>query len=786
MTASNASDAVLPSPRKALAVAVSTLVAGGQGAQAQQALEEIIVTATKREVSLQEVPQQITAFTTDDIARRGFRGIDDYFRQVPSLSLGKQEPQGTTIVFRGVISSGLQFGSNPTSAIYLDEQPITAAGNNPDPRLIDIERVEALNGPQPSLFGEASQSGTVRIVTNKPDTAEFDSWVEVTGTHVDDGDAGYDVSAMVNLPLVANQLAVRLVGFRAEEGGFVDNVLTTSPGGTKDNAAFVEDDVNGTTYTGGRVGLRWTPNDNWNVDASAMFQEIEKDGFGDLDVSIGNFDPEDLEQARFNREKSEDEWYQLALTLEGKLGWADVVLTGSYFDRKLKYSVDATTYQFSFQSFYPYYAIYDFNGDPIGYAFVDTDDKRWTVEGRISTPADSDSRWDVLLGFFYNKVESDTLFLSGNDELANSPALTYLQYLAYYYGQGIPGPTNNWFFGVYETNTEDIAIFGEFGFDFTDNLNITAGGRWFRIENEFKLFQGALMQGDSPNRATDLTFTDETAKSLESGFVPKVTVNYHVTDDKMIYFTYSEGFRRGGGNPVRRLSILPRTYESDRLINYEFGAKTSWLNGRLNLNVAAWTMKWDDIQIQVEDPQKNVFAFGIVNFPSADVDGFEASFAWLPAEGWDIQGSVAYTDAKISQSVVLFPEDNNPLVASEGDQLPLAPDWKASLSLEYTFDTEIFGARPYARFDFAHVGESINSLSGIEAAIAGQAPTPQDAYDVGDFRVGLESNLWSAQLFVNNVWDERAEMFFNNRYIFQRLSINQPRTFGITLSRRFR
>ena len=134
------------------------------------------------------------------------------------------------MVFRGVAASGIQFGTNPSSGVYLDEQPITAAGINPDPRLIDIERVEALSGPQGTLFGDASQSGTLRIITNKPDATEFDSWIEASGSQVDGGDAGYDVSAMVNLPVSENQLAIRLVGFQAEDAGYIDNVLGSQRG----------------------------------------------------------------------------------------------------------------------------------------------------------------------------------------------------------------------------------------------------------------------------------------------------------------------------------------------------------------------------------------------------------------------------------------------------------------------------------------------------------------------------------------------------------------------------
>src|SRR5690606_3145708 len=156
------------------------------------------------EESLQEIPLAVTAFTTHEIDKRNFNTFEDYAKFVPGLSFGKREPGGTSIVFRGVASSGLQFGARASSCVYLDEQPITASGQNPDPRLVDIQRLEALRGPQGTLYGDSCQSGTLRIITNRPDPEAFDSWVEVSGSKVDGGEAGYDVSAMLNVPVGAN------------------------------------------------------------------------------------------------------------------------------------------------------------------------------------------------------------------------------------------------------------------------------------------------------------------------------------------------------------------------------------------------------------------------------------------------------------------------------------------------------------------------------------------------------------------------------------------------------
>src|SRR5688572_21630998 len=213
--------------------AVLTLSASAASAQEQApevtGLGEVIVTATKRAVRLQDVSESIAAFDSATLAMRGVQQIDDIVKYIPGMSIAQREPGGTTIVFRGVASSGIQFGAVSSSALYLDEQPITQSGRNPDPRFIDIERVEALRGPQGTLYGASSQSGTLRVITAKPDPTGFDAWTEAQVSSVSEGDTGYDISAMLNLPL-ADRLALRLVGFAAEDAGYIDRVLSDSPG----------------------------------------------------------------------------------------------------------------------------------------------------------------------------------------------------------------------------------------------------------------------------------------------------------------------------------------------------------------------------------------------------------------------------------------------------------------------------------------------------------------------------------------------------------------------------
>ncbi len=802
-----------PSRPKSMALLVSAAAVGGaQGVAAQgNALEEVIVTATKRAASLQDVPQAITALTTDDIDRQGFVGLDDYAAKIPSLSFARREPGGTSVIFRGVAASGIQFGTNPSAGVYLDEQPITSAGVNPDPRLIDIQRVEALSGPQGSLFGAASQSGTLRIITNKPDTTELYGWVEGDIAAVaDSDDFDREVSGMINIPLLQDRMALRLVGFTGEEAGYIDNVLGESQpdrfaeyrpaAGLPvvprfDNSNRVADDVNSSSYSGGRAALRWDINEDWTVDIAGILQKTDSDGFGDTNLFVG-----EREQVRFEDENSADEWYQFSLTLEGKLDFADAVLTASYFDRDHSYDADATDYLHDFDQKYDptglsgYYEsnLYDFSGAPRAFAHSEQQDKRWTLEGRLATPADSTSRWSGVIGFFYNKSESDVSLRSDVRGFTNTDYYANLGYYALNYLANSPyyNPnfetfhnqrSNNWFFGVYDTELEQTALFGEITFEATDDLSITAGGRWFDYEQDRTIQLGALLLGDKPDEMLDYLSTNESATAGDSDFIPKLNVTYRLDEDKLVYGTYSEGFRIGGGNAIRASSILPRSYDPDLVKNYELGFKSAWMENTLQFNAVFYHMIWEDMQIQVNDP--TVFTLGIVNFSEAEIDGFEAELAWLPAPGWEINANIALLNSEIAEDNTILGEDDIVVAFVEaGTDLPITPEIKGSLAVQYTFSDTLFGAEPFIRMDYSHVGESVNSLDGTESIVFTQGPTVQDAYDIFNLRAGLEAEGWSATLYLDNATDEVAQQFYNNRWgTRQRLSINKPRSLGLNV-----
>lgn len=823
--------------RKSLSAAISAVCAGVPLAQAQaqevneetRALEEVIVTATKRgALSLQDIPISITALTSETIRTQGFKQLDDYFGQIPSLTFGRVEPGGTNVIMRGCAISGFAFGDNPTTGVYLDEQPITAAGFNPDPRLVDIERVEALAGPQGTTFGDASQCGTLRIITQKPVVGENSAWVDLTGTTVEGGEMGYDVSAMLNMAMGEN-VAFRLVGFSAHDAGYIDNVLSGSPIGTFDNAELVGKDVNGVDVYGARAALRWQVADAWTVDLQGIYQKTEQDGFSDADINERYWADRGLdqwEQIRFSPETFDDEWNQIALTVEGDLGWGVVTATGSYFDRDSLETTDVTTYLQSFQEFNNFYRayynayanVYDWGGDPRGQVHSWGNSERQTFEVRLATTDELSSRWNALVGAFYNKNETpktpfkSTVFGQGancSEYYAAAPgctgAFTYLSYLHYYYFGTLSKPSDNWWTGVYESELTSSAIFGEAQFNLTENFFITVGGRWYDIDTERTLVQGALIEplySIAPNCGTDenrrlwqeegipqegfdLCFTDIRAESSESGFVPKLNATWFWAEDKMLYATYSEGFRRGGGNGGRRGSVFAAdgpygSYESDSLENYEIGSKNTLLNGRLTINATYYHMIWDDIQIQTEDPQPAFFAVGILNFPQATIDGVEADFSFAATQNITLNGTLGYNDASLSEDATLWPGTDAERTAFDGTRLPLMPEWKYSLTGRFDFDATMWNANPYFLASWTYNGDSLNSLDGIQVSInqAGVRTTP--SYDILNFRFGLDAEGWSASLFVDNLLNEYAPLFFSERYTQTRATVLPPRTFGIS------
>ena len=762
---------------------VGTPVALGQ----QASLEEIIVTARQRAESSQDVPMTIQALSGDDIQKQGITTLEDFSRFVGNLSVQTTAPGQNTIVFRGV-SDGGGFLVDPTAAIYLDEQPMSMTSMAPDVYPVDIARVEALAGPQSTLFGASSQTGTIRVITNKPDASEFSADIGLGMSGVAKGDNGYDFDATVNIPVVKDKFAVRLSGFSAEDGGFIDSLLGTTVvdaysglGGLKTNVGNVENDINSVEWSGGRISARWLVSDDWTATLTSNFQEIIANGFNDMDDTVG-----DLETVKFYDEFRTDDWNQTSLVIEGDLGFAELTVAGSYYDRETFYQHDTQTYTAYFMyTFGTYlgYATYDFGTDPIGYLTNDQKNESTTFEVRLTGGTD---KVDWTVGAFYMDSDENWDFKSYVDGYANTPAFAAWAGYAAYYDMTI-APTDAWWYSDQTTSREDKAVFGEIDIKLTDRLSLLAGGRWYEVDREIEYF--VEKPYGNPNLATP------PRSASDDGFIPKFGLQYDLADNLMVWTVYSEGFRVGGTNRGRGIPTLPVDYGSDIVENTEFGLKSTWNDGKLQVNATLYDMKWKDMQLEVTDPS---FAIGepwqavVANLGDASISGADLDIKAVIGDNLQAGFNItkifhAYVDAPETFADSRFPDGQAPLGLQSKSDLPLFADLSYSFYLEYTTPLELFdGGDAFMRFQHTFNGQSLNSV-----ADGANAPRQsQGDYRISDLVMGYEMGDWKAQLSLSNITDERGVSFkdssdFDPFYGRNSDNIVRPRNYSISLRRYF-
>jgi len=806
--------------KSALAVAVSMAVTGyADDATAQEddasegGLEEITVTARKQEENLQDVPVSIQAFTGSDLKQAGIANFEDAVRFLPSVSSIGGGPGATKIIFRGVSDNPNAFIAASSSALYIDEQPLTQFTINPEPRMVDIERVEALAGPQGTLYGDSSQSGTMRIITNKPNPTEFSAAVEVMARTGNDSAMSYDINGMLNLPLIEDKFAIRLVGFSATDGGFVDNVLGTSPvvGGI-DNSAFVADDINESDYIGGRISAKWFISDDWSATVGYIQQRSETGSYNDHDPTIG-----DLKVVRFFNEFRDDEWSQASLTLEGRIGNIDIVSNTSYFDREVEYSIDRTIYSSYwnynfcvgyFSAGYCWSGTTFYDQDVVGYANQPQDNDRFTQEIRLSQSSDN-YRW--VLGAFYERKTEHWEYR------ARVPEEGYLNSLSFYYwtaglGYTPSGVDPSWWLSVDDTLWEQWAVFGNFSYDFNEQWSAEVGYRYFDQDMEKTYFVDKPFIS-APGVWPDTVFP----KGGNADSVPKVSVTYRFDDERMLYALYSEGFRAGGANRNRvaeELTVFPVQYEPDLLKNFEVGAKTRWLGGRLQINATAFFGDWENYQIEALDPSfapcpagqdpstdpcGQPFQVSVINVGNAEQQGLEVDVRAAPNDTWDLGLNFTFLDAETSEDFFVTDPDNP---VPKGSRLPNVPEFKAATYAQATWPVSwVSDANAYVRAQYTYQGDSFNQLefydgvSIFEARASGGALSAssrdqvvQPSYGIVDLKAGLQTDVWSLELFFNNLFDERAVLYdddlsFDAYFGRKRITINRPFEFGVRYSR---
>ncbi|MEM9621169.1 MAG: TonB-dependent receptor [Pseudomonadota bacterium] len=797
-----------------VAAAAGTLAPREAVAQAEggPVLEEIVVTARRRAQDVQDVPLFIQALSEQDLRESMAKGFEDYARDLTSLTYGTSGPGASTIVFRGAVSQPSGFDTISSSTLYLDEIPITRDGQNPDVRLYDVERLEALSGPQPTLYGAGSQSGTLKIVTNKPDTSETFGSVMLEGGAMSEGDGAYNASAVANIMLIPDKLAVRLVGFHEHEGGYIDNVLGTTSAyspenGDRDNADQVSDDINDWTAEGGRLYVRWQPNDNWTVDAGIVYQNSEVGAGFDFNPAFG-----DLNTIKFKDEKRDDEWYNLSLIIQGDLGFADLTIAGGTHSRKIDYDVDSTAYMTGYKvngldlaeyytgirAFLDYdtcavtaycylFVNYnDFGPDPTAQISLRQEVESFAQEIRLVSKDDGVNKLNWLVGAFYERTNNDWDYLSFVDDFAANGGGGSI--FTYY---GVE-PTNDWFDQgfrrglTYNGRTgrsnngqlqdiETTAVFAEVSYRILDNLVVTGGGRYFETERSVE--ENSLFVSN----VSDDFSVEETTED----FSPRFNITWTPTENSLLYATYSEGVRVGGQNggvsqnPSTIALGAPLSFGPDKLKNIEIGGKATWMGGRLLTNLTAFNMDWEDYQIQVQIP---IAGATTVNAGSASIDGFEGQFAWKIADAWELSAAATYLDASIDDDIVI---NNGTIIAGQaGDPLPVVPEWKTSASLQYNTTLPWQDLSFMARYDYNYVDSSVNgtnasvSLFGASTSV----PVEQPSYEISSVYFTVESvEGWSVWLGVDNLFDERAITFVAPRFGDNRAFTLRPRevTLGV-------
>lgn len=813
-----------------IAAAVATAVGGFAPAYAQDTggIDEITVTASKRgEMNIQDLAGSIQAFGTEAIRNQNLFSMEDYVKFTPSMSYFGNQSGAGKVFFRGIADAPDTFIASASAAVYLDEQPLTQSAQV-DVRLIDIERVEALSGPQGTLFGSSSQSGTLRIVTNKPDPTRFESFADITLKTMSEGDASYDIAGMVNMPLIEDVFALRLVGFSATEGGFIDNVLGTTANyeafgkapvtGPQFNTSAVEEDWNETSIDGARVGAKWFINDEWSVSGMISHQSVTANAENTYDPTVG-----DLQLIAFSPDRRTDDWTAFSLTLDGKIGELQFTSASAYFTRDTVYVQDTTAYAAYFGSFcymHPVYQTATYNiycfqpagqyywyADPIGFLTNDQKNTSISQEFRVSF---SNEKLDWVAGVFWEDRDEEWDFTTEVEGYRDSQAWEYWDTL-----YNVSPPVSDvWWFSGDKTNWETLAVFGEGTFHFTDAFSVTAGARWFEVDSE-KVYsvqlpggritpsaqnldgsasddhgclvsQGPCNAADSDNPADD---GFNRINSSDDDVAIKVSAQWKFSEDKMLYALYSEGFRPGGVNRNRGAPKLPPGYDADFLLNYEIGLKSQWADGRLQVNAVAFFQDWEDYQLEVVDPSNvpcaedptppcgQPWQKGVTNVGNASSDGVELQVEAAPSDGLSIRANATWLSSEIKDEVPGL-DDIGP-----GSKLPFAPEFKGSVYAQYNWGASLLGSEEmFIQASFTHVGSSLNQ---VQAFVGG--PTPQikmESYDTSSLKFGLVGSDWEANIFVNNLTDERGQLYhditdFENFFGRQRTSVIRPREIGV-------
>jgi outer membrane receptor protein involved in Fe transport len=809
--AASAARSRIPKSTIGLAVAAALAGAAAPGAPAVAAtpeasagtLQEIVVTARKREENVQDVPISIEVLTQKDLQNLGIARLEDYVFKVPSMSHNTIGP-GTQVLFCRGVSDGSNGNYATTSAtgFFLDDSSLSWFGVQPDLHIYDFQRIEVLNGPQGTLFGAGSMACAIRYIINKPDVNAFSAGADFDGGQIQHGQGDYTYEGFLNVPLIDGRLGLRLSAFSASQGGFIDNLLTTRTwvnGAVSDNAPWARNNFNRQHQEGGRVALKGVLNEHWSATLSYDYQR--QTAFGAWDEDLINYGPRSV--SRFGPEFLGYQARIGDLRVDGDVGIADLVFASTYWSlptrRWDEYSQYMENFAPSYTPFFtngapgctgttcnappaganegfaclsdPAYGGTPFTGcnSPVQFYEYHTNPERWSDELRLESKSGGRFHW--LAGLYWEKTRDKN---SGSTYFM--PGLQYngAAFLSANGGSNVPSlPSGVWFAYTERSDYLQTTEFTDLSFDLTAKLNVEAGVVHFHSDARYFFPYSAfayqpLVPGLQP--------------SSSNKWNSKAGVSYKLTDKVMLYANFGQGFRDGGSNAGNPASCytngVPQEYVPDTLNNYEIGWKSTSLGGRLLWNGATYLMNWKDLQTSIYDANICPPSSFVANVGQARVYGVESNVDYKLNSNWSLQAAASYTDSHLISSHYTAFQPN------VGERLPFVPYFSYSANVRYE---QPLGVRfkGYAQLDLAHKGDMWNDLH-----VAGTNGLPrvlQPDYTLLNVRFGLNApgSQWLAELYVTNLTNKTAILYTNPGNFDVRHTINEPRVYGVRLNYRF-
>jgi outer membrane receptor protein involved in Fe transport len=756
-------------------------------------LEEIIISARKRDENLQDVPLSVDVFTQKDMQNLGITSFDDYAQKVPSLSFNSTGPGTQVIVMRGVSDgSNPNYGNTSSIGFFVDDMSMSDSSAQPDLHLYDIERIEVLNGPQGTTFGAGAMSGAVRYITNKPDVNAFSAGADIQGGKIQGGGNNQTYEAFMNFPLVSGILGLRLSAFSDSHGGFINNRLTTRTwvnGAVSDNSPWARNNYNREHVEGGRAALKLVVNEQWSASLTYGYQRQRTVGAWDEDPALPARTVE-----RFGPESNDFQTKMLDFHVDGDIGISDLVFASTYWSQPRRQWNEYSQYEENFNAGAkttppsgfpgtqegftclddPYFGGGDYTGcnPPTQFFSYQINPERWSDELRLVSKPGGRFHW--LAGLYWEKTRDkwygSTYYMPG----LQYQGAAFQSYLSYY---GLTEPTlppGQWYSYTERSDYLQTTEFANISFDITDRLNVEAGTVHFRSSfSYYTPFVQFAYYSSVPN-----TYTGSSHK-----WNSKLGANYKVTDKILVYADFAQGFRDGGTNSGDPQGCyqngVPYSYVPDTLNNFELGWKTTSLHGRLLWNGAGYYMDWKDLQTLIYNAEVCPSASYNINIGKARIYGVESNLTFRATDNLSMQAAGSYTDGRIVSSAAPAYDQ------FVGERLPFSPYFSWSWNARYEQPLSA-ALRGYAQFDMAHKGDMWNNISPTDKN-TGLPRILQPAYTLMNLRLGLlpEGGRWLAELYITNLTDKNAVVYSNTGNFDLRLTTNEPRVFGLRVNYRF-